>query len=80
MANLHSSYTNDSNDENNIQKEFEKNLQTQLESIKKIQEQDRFDRYKYGDRRSSPEAKKESARPSDRFAKIRQQLMEELKK
>ena len=39
MANLHSSYTNDSNDENNIQKEFEKNLQTQLESIKKIQDQ-----------------------------------------
>ena len=39
MANLHSSYTNDSNDENKIQKEFEKNLQTQLESIKKIQDQ-----------------------------------------
>ena len=39
MVNLHSSYTNDSNDENNIQKDFEKNLQTQLDSIKKIQDQ-----------------------------------------
>jgi len=39
MASQYSSYTNDSNDDNNIQKDFEKNLQTQLDSIKKIQDQ-----------------------------------------
>jgi hypothetical protein len=39
MASQYSSYTNDSNGENNIQKDFEKNLQTQLDSIKKIQDQ-----------------------------------------
>jgi hypothetical protein len=37
MPEQSSSYTNDPN--NNIQKDFEKNLQTQLDSIKKIQDQ-----------------------------------------